>query len=156
MDSVPESASQGREGGAPPETALAAAIRNPLSAWEPQARAFLLASKAVNTTLVRRLTAISAHQAAGHPSPASTQHACVNQIIKGIKRTVGTAQPGKEPLFTVEIRKMIVALPANLQGRTVHKEQSIAEIGDSWDLPLSARMPGCTLQETRTEDKAPQ
>lgn len=30
--------------------------------------------------------------------------------------TVGTAQPGKEPLFTVEIRKMIAALPSNLQG----------------------------------------
>jgi hypothetical protein len=68
-------------------------------------------------TLQRRLTAISkAHQAAGHPSPASTQHAAVSEILKGIKRTVGTAQPGKEPLFTVEIRKMIAALPGNLQG----------------------------------------
>jgi integrase len=68
-------------------------------------------------TLQRRLTALSkAHQAAGHPSPASTQHAAVGEIFKGIKRTVGTAQPGKEPLFTLEIRKMIAALPQNLQG----------------------------------------
>ena len=154
-DTASETAPQGREAAAPPETALAVAIPNPLAAWEPQARAFLLASKAVNTlrayradwnhftawcaaheqtslpavpetvayyltalagshkpaTLVRRLTAISkAHQAAGHPSPASTQHACVSEILKGIKRTVGTAQPGKEPLFTVEIRKMVDTL----------------------------------------------
>jgi site-specific recombinase XerD len=32
------------------------------------------------------------------------------------KSDIGTAQPGKEPLFTVEIRKMIAALPDNLQG----------------------------------------
>ncbi len=68
-------------------------------------------------TLQRRLTAITkAHQAAGHASPASTQHACVSEILKGIKRTVGTAQPGKEPLFTLDLRKMIRALPDNLQG----------------------------------------
>lgn len=68
-------------------------------------------------TLVRRLTAISkAHQAAGHPSPASTQHASVSEILKGIKRTLGTAQPGKEPLFTADLRKMIAALPDNPQG----------------------------------------
>ena len=105
MDSAPETEEQGREGASPPETALAVAIPNPLAAWEPQARAFLLASKAVNT-----------HQAAGHPSPASTQHACVSEILKGIKRTVGTAQPGKEPLFAAEIRKMVDTLPPNLQG----------------------------------------
>ena len=39
-----------------------------------------------------------------------------SEILKGIKRTVGTAQPGKEPLFTVDLRKMIAALPANLLG----------------------------------------
>ena len=128
MDSVPETGEQGREGASPPETALAVAVPNPLAAWEPQARAFLLASKAVNTlrayradwnhfsawcaaheqaslpaipetvayyltalagshkpaTLVRRMTVISkAHQAAGHPSPASTRHACVSAHEKG-------------------------------------------------------------------------
>jgi hypothetical protein len=63
-------------------------------------------------TLQRRLTAITkAHQAAGHSSPASTQYAAVSEILKGIKRTVGTAQPGKEHLFTLELRKMIEALP---------------------------------------------
>ncbi len=49
MDSAPEIREQGREAAAAPDTALAVAIRNPLSVWEPQARAFLLASKAVNT-----------------------------------------------------------------------------------------------------------
>jgi len=68
-------------------------------------------------TLQRRLTAITKmHQGRAPPSPASAYHASVSEILKGIKRTAGTAQPGKEPLFTVEIRKMIGALPPNLQG----------------------------------------
>jgi hypothetical protein len=33
-----------------------------------------------------------------------------------VKRTVSTAQPSKKPLFTLEIRKVIAALPGNLQG----------------------------------------
>jgi len=78
-------------------------------------------------TLQRRLTAITKmHQAARHPSPASTQHASVSEILKGIKRTMGTAQPGKEPLFTVEIRKMIGALPRNLQGA---RDQALLVMG---------------------------
>ena len=40
----------------------------------------------------------------------------MSEILKGIKRTVGTAQPGKEPLFTADLWKMIAALPANLLG----------------------------------------
>src|SRR5262249_26301365 len=68
-------------------------------------------------TLARRLTAITkAHQAAGHPSPASMQHAPVSEILKGIRRTRGTAQQGKEPIFTADLRKMMAAMPANLQG----------------------------------------
>jgi hypothetical protein len=49
MDSAPETAQQGREATAPPETTMAVDVRNPLSVWEPQARVFLLASKAANT-----------------------------------------------------------------------------------------------------------
>jgi len=33
-----------------------------------------------------------------------------SEILKGIKRTVGTAEPGKEPLFTADLRKMIAPL----------------------------------------------
>ena len=86
----------------------------------PETVAYYLTARAAThrpATLQRRLTVITkAHQAAGHPSPATTQHAAVGEILKGIKRTLGTAQQGKEPLFTAELRQMIAALPANLQG----------------------------------------
>src|SRR5947209_7063037 len=62
-------------------------------------------------TLQRRLTSITkAHQAAGLPSPASMQHAVVSETLKGIRRSLGTAQPGKEPLLTGDILQMLDAL----------------------------------------------
>lgn len=68
-------------------------------------------------SLRRRLTAIGkAHEAAGYESPASTRHAVVGETLKGIRRTLGTAQAGKRPLLTKEIRTMVEALPENLQG----------------------------------------
>jgi integrase len=86
----------------------------------PQTVAFYISDLATShkpATLRRRLTVISrAHQAAGHPSPASMQQALVSETLKGIRRTVGTAQPGKRPLFTEQLRAMIRALPENLQG----------------------------------------
>src|SRR5581483_10059272 len=76
-----------------------------------------LAASLKPATLRRRLTVISrAHQAAGHPSPASMQQALVSETFKGIRRTLGTAQVGKRPLFTGHICAMIQALPENLQG----------------------------------------
>jgi hypothetical protein len=162
---------------------------NPLSTYEPQARAFLLAAKAGNTlrayradwnhfaawceehgqlplpavpetvayylagthkpaTLQRRLTAITkAHQAAGHPSPASTQHASVSEILKGIKRSVGTAQPGKEPLFTLDLRKMLAALPDNLQGA---RDRALLVMGrNSGNVPV--RQIRASAEPKRTE-----
>ena len=48
------------------------------------------------STLTRRISAISqAHQAAGFDSP--TQAPVVRQLMKGIRRTLGTAQAGKSP-----------------------------------------------------------
>jgi integrase len=68
-------------------------------------------------SLRRRLTAIGkAHEAAGYESPASTRHLVVGETLKGIRRTLGTAQVGKRPLLTKEIRTMVEALPENLQG----------------------------------------
>lgn len=62
-------------------------------------------------SLQRKLTSITkAHQAAGFPSPASMQNAVVSETLKGIRRTLGTAQPGKEPLLTADILKMLDAL----------------------------------------------
>jgi hypothetical protein len=49
------------------------------------------------STLTRRISAISqAHQAAGFDPP--TQAPVVRQLMKGIRRTLGTAQTGKSPV----------------------------------------------------------
>jgi site-specific recombinase XerD len=76
-----------------------------------------LAASHKPATLRRRLTVIGlAHQAAGRPSPASMQQTLVGETLKGIRRTLGTAQTGKRPFFTEQVRAMIGALPENLQG----------------------------------------
>jgi len=68
-------------------------------------------------SLERKLTSITkAHQAAGFPTPASMQHAVVSETLKGIRRTLGTAQPGKEPLLTADVRQMLDALGEGLLG----------------------------------------
>jgi len=69
-------------------------------------------------TMTRRLTAITkAHQIAGHPSPATMQQPAVSETLKGIRRTLGTAQQIKAPLLTADVRRMVEALPENLAGR---------------------------------------
>ena len=50
------------------------------------------------------------------PTPASMQHAVVSETLKGIRRTLGTAQPAKEPLLTADIRQMLDALGDGLLG----------------------------------------
>jgi site-specific recombinase XerD len=68
-------------------------------------------------SLTRKLTSITkAHQAAGLASPATMQHAVVSETMKGIRRTLGTAQPGKEPLLTADIREMLDCLGDGLLG----------------------------------------
>lgn len=69
-------------------------------------------------TITRRLTSITkAHQAAGFAeSPASTHHMVVGETLKGIRRTIGTAQKGKDPLLTADIRKIVRACPNTLIG----------------------------------------
>ena len=69
-------------------------------------------------TLRRRLTVIGrAHRGAGQPSPSSVREALVGETLKGIRRTVGTAQVGKRPLYTDQVRAMVHALPATLRGK---------------------------------------
>ena len=76
-----------------------------------------LAASHKPATLRRRLTVISrAHQTAGHPSPASMQEPLVSETLKGIRRTLGTAQDGKRPLSTGDVLAMVDALPDTLQG----------------------------------------
>lgn len=66
-------------------------------------------------TLQRRLSAISvAHQAAGHESP--TRHIAVRAVMAGIRRAKGTAQHGKAPILTAELRQLVAALPAGTLG----------------------------------------
>ncbi len=76
-----------------------------------------LASSHRPGTIRRRLTVIGrAHLAAGYASPAGMREALVGETLKGIRRTLGTAQAGKRPLLTEQLRAMIAALPENLQG----------------------------------------
>jgi integrase len=76
------------------------------------------ASHLCSGTMTRRLTSITkAHQAAGcKDSPASTHHFVVSETLKGIRRAIGTAQHGKIPLLTADIRRIISHCPKNLTG----------------------------------------
>jgi site-specific recombinase XerD len=67
------------------------------------------------STITRRLATISiAHQAAGLPTP--TREITVKATINGIRRVNGSAQTGKAPLLTEQIRKMVGSLPDTLTG----------------------------------------
>lgn len=76
------------------------------------------ASVLANATITRRLTAITkAHQAFGSKdSPASSHHFVVSETLKGIRRTIGTAQHGKDALVTSDIRRMTEHCPLGLRG----------------------------------------
>ena len=68
-------------------------------------------------TITRRLTSIAkAHAAAGHPNPATTDHIVVAETLQGIRRTLGTAQPGKTPLLTADLIQVLAHLPAGRNG----------------------------------------
>lgn len=78
-------------------------------------------------SLQRKLTSITkAHQAASFPSPASMQHAVVSETLKGIRRSLGTAQPGKEPLLTAEILEMLDSLDDTLLG---YRDRALLLVG---------------------------
>jgi site-specific recombinase XerD len=67
------------------------------------------------STLRRRLAAIAAaHRLAGHDSP--TRHATVRTVWSGIRRAHGTAQVGKTPALTADLRAMVHALPDTVSG----------------------------------------
>lgn len=66
-------------------------------------------------TLERRLISIAkAHTTAGYDDV--TKAAIVKETWKGIKRTVGTAQNGKAPCVTADLKLMLNTLPDNLLG----------------------------------------
>lgn len=69
-------------------------------------------SRHAAATLTRRLISINqVHRAAGHPPPALMQQLAVGETLKGIRRTHGTGQTPKQPLFTEDLRAMIDRLP---------------------------------------------
>ncbi len=68
-------------------------------------------------TITRRLTSITkAHQSSGFETPATTRQLAVSETLKGIRRTIGTAQKCKAPLLTKDLRKIVEHLPSNLIG----------------------------------------
>lgn len=86
----------------------------------PETVAFYLSEfggKLAAATLTRRLTSLNkVHRAAGHPAPALMQNLPVGETLKGIRRTHGTEQRPKQPLFTENLRAMIERLPDTLIG----------------------------------------
>jgi|SRR5665213_3245714 len=86
----------------------------------PETVALYLAERAdvlKPATLTRRLAAIAkAHAAAGHDSPASLKHATVSEVLKGIRRTKGTAQTRKAPLLVNQLRTAIAGSRQDLLG----------------------------------------
>jgi site-specific recombinase XerD len=86
----------------------------------PETVALYLTDRAATlktSSLARRLTTINrAHQVAGQPSPATMQNAVVSEVWKGIKRKKGTAQHGKKPFLTSDLRRIVAELPQGLRG----------------------------------------
>jgi site-specific recombinase XerD len=77
-----------------------------------------LAGRCKTSTLQRRLSSIAqAHQLAGHAAHDSpTRHATVRAVWAGIRRAKGTAQAGKAPALTADVRAMVATLPDTLLG----------------------------------------
>lgn len=84
----------------------------------PETIALYLTDRAAThkvSTLERRLTSISqVHQAARLDSP--THSIAVRELMKGIRRTHGTAATGKAPTLTDDIKAMVASLPASRHG----------------------------------------
>jgi site-specific recombinase XerD len=101
-------------------------------------------------SLTRKLTSISkAHEAAGLPSPATMQHAVVSETLKGIRRSLGTAQPGKEPLLTADVIAMLDTLDDGLAGI---RDRALLLVGFSGGLRRS-ELAGLDVDDlTETED----
>jgi site-specific recombinase XerD len=67
------------------------------------------------STLTRRISAIAqAHRLAGFDSP--TADARVRTVMAGIRRVKGTAQRGKRPVLTTDLRRMLEMLPETPAG----------------------------------------
>ncbi len=85
----------------------------------PETVVFYLSDRAdtlKTATLQRRLTSIAqAHKAADLDTPTADR--AVRRVMTGIRRQNGTAQEGKAPAITREIRAMVEHLPPTLRGQ---------------------------------------
>jgi integrase len=126
------------------------------------------ASTLASGTITRRLTSITkAHQAAGFTSsPATTRHFVVGETLKGIRRTIGTAQHGKAPLVSADIRRIIAARRKDLLGLRDaalvlvgfaggSRRSELAGIHIS-DLKFSADGVVVTVRKSKTDQGAPE
>ena len=50
------------------------------------------------------------------PTPSTTRHLAVSETLKGIKRTIGSAQKCKAPLLTKDLRRILDHLPKGMAG----------------------------------------
>lgn len=92
--------------------------REPLPASPETVALYLsaLAGSAKTSTLGRRVSSISqAHQMAGY-DPPPTRHITVRTVLAGIRRTKGTAEEGKKPIVTEDLRRMAAELAEGRQG----------------------------------------
>ena len=92
-------------------------IREPFPA-SPATVAAYLADRAGDlkvATLERHLAAINeAHRATGYGAPSSSPE--VSTVMKGIRRTHGTAGEKKAPLLVAHLREIVKVLPENTKG----------------------------------------
>jgi integrase len=95
--------------------------KQPVSALPatPQTVAYYISAMADHSkasTIGRRLSSISvAHQVKGFDSPTKSQ--IVHSVLRGIRRTIGTAPNEKAPLVAADIREMVAGLPDRLIGK---------------------------------------
>ena len=71
-----------------------------------------------SATITRRLTSITkTYPASGFEvPPSSSHHFVVSKTLKGIRRSIGTAQEGKAPLLTSDIRRIVACCHQTLSG----------------------------------------
>jgi site-specific recombinase XerD len=129
----------------------------------PETLTFYLTARAQTcktSTLQRRLTSISqAHQAAGHEPP--TKHVAVRAVWAGIRRAKGTAQQGKAPTITADLRAMVATLGEGLLGQ---RDRALLLLGfagafrrseliglDRQDLEISRDGITVTLRRSKTD-----
>jgi site-specific recombinase XerD len=115
------------------------------------------------STLARWLASIGqAHKTAGNQDP--TKEAAVKAVWRGIRRARGTAQEGKAPVLTADLRRMVEGLPDTLLG---HRDRALLLLGfagafrrselvdlDAQDLQASTEGLTVTIRRSKTDQES--